>query len=173
MVSLPAARAVRIYGAEISAADDMAVAATNCRRESFFRDIWHSSLVSQSRSDGNPVVIFLLARRAGRNGIARRYSISLGRSEQNCRRLSRNQVLGRTRTNVVLKRRAGRILFACDVRDCGGIVERADLTKKYCAAHVQSRCGPQVRNSAAGSAPANLTRLFSTLFFIGTGQRGR
>src|SRR6266480_2660893 len=27
----------------------MAVAATNCRRESFFRDIWRSSLVSQSR----------------------------------------------------------------------------------------------------------------------------
>src|SRR5260370_25304263 len=49
MVSLPAALAVRIYGAEISAADDMAVAATNCRRESFFHDIWRSSLVSQSR----------------------------------------------------------------------------------------------------------------------------
>src|SRR6266571_4746762 len=41
----------------------MAVAATNCRRESFFRDIWRSSLVSQS--DGNLVVIFS-SRRGGR-----------------------------------------------------------------------------------------------------------
>src|ERR1700704_666113 len=39
IVSLPAACAVRIYGAVISAADDIAVAATNCRRESFLRDM--------------------------------------------------------------------------------------------------------------------------------------
>jgi hypothetical protein len=40
--SLPAAFAVRMYGAVINAADDSAVAATNCRRESFLRDMIYS-----------------------------------------------------------------------------------------------------------------------------------
>src|SRR5260370_5120263 len=66
MVSLPAALAVRIYGADISAADDMAVAATNCRRESFFRDIWRSSLGSQSRWKSR----FYFSFRRGRPGQA-------------------------------------------------------------------------------------------------------
>jgi hypothetical protein len=39
MVSVPAARAERTKGADISAADVSAVAATNCRRDSFFRDM--------------------------------------------------------------------------------------------------------------------------------------
>src|ERR1700761_2843252 len=39
MVSLPAAWAERTYGADISAADVSAVAVTNWRRDSFFRDM--------------------------------------------------------------------------------------------------------------------------------------
>src|ERR1044072_9930327 len=38
--SLPAAWAPRTYGAVTRAADDSAVAAMNCRRESFLRDMW-------------------------------------------------------------------------------------------------------------------------------------
>src|SRR3954451_23445143 len=42
IVSLPAAYAPRTYGAVINAADVSAVAATNCRREIFLRDIAYS-----------------------------------------------------------------------------------------------------------------------------------
>jgi hypothetical protein len=39
IASLPAAWADRTNGAVINAADDSALAATNCRRESLFRDM--------------------------------------------------------------------------------------------------------------------------------------
>jgi hypothetical protein len=47
MLSVPAARADWIKGADISAADVSAVAATNCRRDSFFRDMALPSQVNQ------------------------------------------------------------------------------------------------------------------------------
>jgi hypothetical protein len=47
MVSEPAARAERMKGADISAAEVSAVAATNCRRDSFFRDMALPSQVNQ------------------------------------------------------------------------------------------------------------------------------
>jgi len=69
----------------------MAVAATNCRRESFFRDIWRPSLVSQFEKE---IPFYFFPPGPAGAGPSRRYGISLQRSEQNCRRLSRNQALG-------------------------------------------------------------------------------
>src|SRR5579871_6138310 len=91
--SLPAACAVRRYGAEISAADDNALAATNSRRESLLLDIALPPMW---------LVIFVL--RLGRwrcwrrtRGPARRFE---KRSDQNWRPVSRNQVGNSSRTIV-------------------------------------------------------------------------
>jgi hypothetical protein len=65
MESLPAACAPRIYGAVISAADDSAVAATNCRRVSFLRDIAFSPCEPNAMEIS--FLVFFLRRRAGRN----------------------------------------------------------------------------------------------------------
>jgi hypothetical protein len=57
MVRLPAALAERTKGALIIAADDSAVAATNCRRVSLFRDMACLSLVGQSKCPEIPLVV--------------------------------------------------------------------------------------------------------------------
>ena len=144
----------------------MAVAATNCRRESFFRDIWHSSVMSQSEI----LLLLFSSRRAGRTGITRRCRISLSRSEQNCRRLSRNQVLGGSRTNVVLKPEAGRFLLSTPIANYRPARDPPQFDGEILrCTHGNHGCAPAVRNSAAGSSSANLTRSFVEHFFIGPG----
>src|SRR6478736_3609256 len=110
MVSLPAARAVRIYGAEISAADDMAVAATNCRRESFFRDIWRSSLVSQSRGKSRCYFFFPAGGQYGPLAVVGDF---VARIRAELPASVEKSGAWRRRTNVVLKLVTGRFsLFA-------------------------------------------------------------
>src|SRR5215470_3737897 len=84
---LPAAFAVRTKGALIIAADDSAVAATNCRRVSLFRDMACLSLIGQSDCSEIPLVFGFISQP---KPTARGFRCL--RSDQNCRLLSRNQV---------------------------------------------------------------------------------
>src|SRR6266403_1990679 len=124
----------------------MAVAATNCRRESFFRDIWRSSLVSQSRGKSR---CYFSSRREADTGLTRRRGISLRGSEQNCRRLSRNQALGGVELMLCSSWRQDEFfLFA---RELSTESEPgAGLTTNTALHTGPSPCAVKVCNSAAG-----------------------
>src|SRR3954447_16616526 len=92
-VSLPAACAPRTYGAVINAADVSAVAATNCRRESFLRDMTYSLPGAMMSKTQLAVLVSPSAGLGRSDGCRGDVEISLDQSEQNCRRLSRNQLV--------------------------------------------------------------------------------
>jgi hypothetical protein len=85
------------------------------------------------------VCCFFFAAGQARNGAARRCGDFVAQSEQNCRRLSRNQVLSDSRTNVLRKSVAGQSFNT--------------------ALHLRhAQRGPKLRNGAAALAATNLTR---------------
>src|SRR5882724_12228974 len=124
----------------------MAVAATNCRRESFFRDIWRPSLVSQFEKE---IPFYFFPPGPAGAGPSRRYGISLQRSEQNCRRLSRNQALGGVELMLCSSWRQDEFfLFA---RELSTESEPgAGLTTNTALHTGPSPCAVKVCNSAAG-----------------------
>src|SRR4051794_3300313 len=90
-----------MYGALINAADDSAVAATNCRRESSLRDMAFSPGEAFVVSQIALLFLFLhLTARPKRRALLDAAEISFSRSDQNCRRLSRNQLVPTSRTYV-------------------------------------------------------------------------
>src|SRR4051812_42197414 len=84
--SLPAAWAPRTYGAVIIAADVSAVAATNCRRESFLWDMAFPLCCARF------LLVFAFLRPASHHMERRGGGDFVVRSEQNCLRLSRKHV---------------------------------------------------------------------------------
>src|SRR5580704_10021002 len=114
-------------------ADVSAVAATNCRRYSFFRDKFLSDMAFPSQVNQCDQIeprccsCYRRSRADPRWRVRRLRRLSLSQSEQNCRHLSRNENAAESRTYVACRGTSRMRQFASDRCSDNGFVKNTAL----------------------------------------------